>query len=328
LEEILTGEIITIENAIEVITLPEIRERLQSISTEVKAKVDAALALDVSEETLKLAKTTRTALNKNFIELENKRIDTKNLILQPYVEFEALYKNLISDIFRNGLNALGIKINDVEDELRNKKERAVNEFFMEYSQSRALQSGYDLGFISLGKAGVSINLTASLKSLKEQVKTFIDKTVIDLEVIENNPNRTEILCEYQRLLDLALSISVVERRHKEIEEQKAREEKARQEREERKKAQLERERFLASQVPDMQAEPEPLAPPTIIPEAPAMVPSPPAGDNPPEPANAKIDGIPNDFDPIKTLTFTVTAPLSKLRALKQFLINGGYTING
>ena len=311
------------DGAIVVEQLPVIRERLQIISDQIKERVSEALALECTEDTVRVVKAARAALNKDFGVLEAKRMEAKAAIMSPYNQFEAIYKTLIMDVFNEGINTLATRINAVQDELRKQKEQSVKDYYEEYKQCRVLQSNYDMEFVSFEKAGLNINLSSSLKSLKEQVKAFIDRVCSDLEAIETSPNHAEILCEYKRTLDLGLSISTVERRRKEIEEQKERAEKTKQERAARKKAQQEREKFLASEEPSARtdehehdrAQSSVLPPPVItaVQETPVSI--------------VFTTNVP-DIDPVKTLTFSVTAPLSKLRALKKFLVEGGYTING
>ena len=112
-----------LDEAIKVTRLPEIIERLQEISTQAQRRVDEALALEVSDETLKTAKAARSSLNKDFEILETKRKEAKNLILKPYVEFEDIYKPMITDVFNAGISTLNNRIGAVETQLKRQKKQ-------------------------------------------------------------------------------------------------------------------------------------------------------------------------------------------------------------
>jgi hypothetical protein len=284
----------SIEGAVVIEQLPVIRERLEAISGQAKARVSEALAMEVTEETLIAVKAARADLNRGFEALESRRKAVKAAILQPYNEFEQVYKTLISQVYADGIDTLGKRVNAVTGALLRQKADEVQRFFEEYKESRRP----DLGFISIGRAGLNITQSASMKSLKGQAGDFIDRACSDMEAIEASENSAEILAEYRRTLDLGVSVAAVRRRLKEIKEiegQKARAEAARLER-------------LEQAQPELTAGlPAPDAPGAPVTAAPAPV----------------ILGGPGD-GPVLTLTFTVTAPKPKLKALKQFLTDGGY----
>jgi len=287
------SDFLPVENAIVVVQLPEIRERLQEISSAVQTQVSNALAMEVTEESVKAVKGLRAELNKSFEILEAKRKQAKNAILQPYNEFEGLYKTLISDIYTNGLNTLSGRVTEVENELRARREKELSGFFSEYKQVRCP----DADFLTLARTGVKVNLSNTMKSLKDAVKKFTDGVSDDMAAVELYENHAEIMVEYKKTLSLAQAISIVEQRKKQIELQKARSEQQRQERQAREQAQQERDKQFSKQ-PDniIPLHPEPLPPPMITKE--------------PEP-------IHKGEDPVMTMTIRITAPLSKLKALKQ-----------
>ena len=68
---------------------------------------------------------------------------------------------------------------------------------------------------------INVTLSASLKSLKEQAKLFIDTVEGDLRLIDTQEYKTEILVEYKKSLDVSDAITTVVDRHKEIEVEKA-----------------------------------------------------------------------------------------------------------
>ena len=299
--EALNGEDFTIENAIVVTRLPEIRERLREISVQAQRSVDGALALEVNDENYRIAKAARASLNRDFELLEKKRKEVKKAILAPYEEFERIYSDMISGIFQKGISTLGERIRLVETELRKQRERELFGYFKEYRDACG-----NLEWLSLYQAGIKINLSCSMKSLKDSVKAFIDNAISDLAAINTHEYSAEVLVEFKRTLNLGQAISTVAQRQAEIAEQKARSEKARLEREA-----LERAKAAERIDNIIELRPEPLPPPVITKD--------------PEPDERPPEAVEQN-DPVVSITVRITAPLSKQRALKQIFIDGGYQV--
>ena len=158
--------------------LPQIEEHLKELSIEVEQKVENAKSLICTEENVKTIKEVRADLNKEFKEVEKQRKTVKEQVLAPYMQFEEVYKQYISDKYRSADNDLKQKINLVEKELKEHKEQEIRDYFEEYKTAN------NIGFITYGQARINVTLSASMKSLKEQAKQFIDKIVDDLKLIE------------------------------------------------------------------------------------------------------------------------------------------------
>ena len=203
-----------IKDLIEVKQLPVIEEQLRSVSTVIDERVKNATSLVCTEESVKTIKEIRAELNKDYKEFESKRKLVKEQVLKPYNDFENVYKECISDKFRNADIILKGKIDNVENELKSKKEKEIKDYFEEYKTAN------NIGFITYGQARINVTLSASMKSLKEQAKQFIDKIVDDLKLIETQEHKTEILVEYKQTLNVSQAITSVTNRFKAIEEEK------------------------------------------------------------------------------------------------------------
>jgi len=203
-----------IKDLIEVKQLPVIEEQLRSVSTVIDERVKNATSLVCTEESVKTIKEIRAELNKDYKEFENKRKLVKEQVLKPYNDFENVYKECISDKFRNADIILKGKIDNVENELKSKKEKEIKEYFEEYKTAN------NIDFITYGQARINVTLSASMKGLKEQAKQFIDKIVDDLKLIETQEHKTEILVEYKQTLNVSQAITSVANRFKAIEEEK------------------------------------------------------------------------------------------------------------
>lgn len=203
-----------IKDLIEVKQLPVIEEQLRSVSTVIDERVKNATSLVCTEESVKTIKEIKAELNKDYKEFENKRKLVKEQVLKPYNDFENVYKECISDKFRNADIILKGKIDNVENELKSKKEKEIKEYFEEYKTAN------NIDFITYGQARINVTLSASMKGLKEQAKQFIDKIVDDLKLIETQEHKTEILVEYKQTLNVSQAITSVANRFKAIEEEK------------------------------------------------------------------------------------------------------------
>ena len=264
--------------------LPIIVEQLQEVKAEVTAKVEQALSLVCTEDTVKDVKKVRSELNKELKDYEERRKAVKKAIMTPYEQFEAVYKDCISDTYKKADTELKGKIDSVENELKEQKKAEVKGYFDEYLTA----TGID--FVTFENANINVTLSASMKSLKEQAKAFVDKIVDDLNLIDTQEHKDEILYEYKQSLNVSNAITTVTNRYKAIEEAKAREEE--------RKAREQAEAEAAAKVEEVV---EAVAPPTVEPIAP-----------------------PVEEEKTYTLKFTVRGTMPQLKALKEFLKNGGY----
>lgn len=278
------------ENLIVVRQLPIIEEKLRQIKADVEARVGLALSMDCTEETRQSVKAARAELSKEFNELESRRKEVKAAVLAPYEAFEKLYKECAADIYRAADAQLKSRIDDVENGLKQQKAERVEIYFNEYRQSLGINAEY----VSFASAGIRITLTASEKSLKDAARSFLDQIAGDLSIIDSQDNSEEILVEYLRDLKLSRAITTVCNRHKAIADAQ-----------ERKKAAAAQAAVIEESVKQVEAAavPEPvMTPPTVL-DVPESAPTDPA---------------------VFSTSFKVTASLDKLRALKHFLIEGGY----
>lgn len=109
--------------------LPIIEQHLKEMAAEIDKKTELAKSLVCTEDTAKEVKKVRTDLNKQFAELEEQRKAVKNAVMQPYSDFEAIYKEYVSDKFKNADSTLKLKISEVENELKSQKEKEAKGYF-------------------------------------------------------------------------------------------------------------------------------------------------------------------------------------------------------
>ena len=275
--------------------LPVIEERLRSRAEAVDKRVALAESLVCTEDTYKAVKKTRAELNAEFTALEEQRKAIKKAILDPYERFETTYRECISDKYRMADATLKRKIAEVEDGIKDAKRRDVMEFFSEYAASLGLD------FISFEAAGINVTMNASKKSLRESARKFLDGVADDLAMISTQEHSDEIFLEYKRTLNAAQAVTTVLNRHAAIEEERRRREAAAEAQAARAQAQMRVEEALHAEAP-----PEVFSPPETIEQ---------------HPASAEA---PQEMDKVFSMTFTVRGTLDQLRAVKKFLVDGGY----
>jgi predicted secreted protein len=267
--------------------LPIIEQQLAQIKEQVVERVSAAMKLVCTEATVKEIKKARAELNAEFKAWEDKRKEVKTAVMSPYEQFEAVYKDCISDAYKAADKDLKQKVDEVEQELKNQKLTEVKSYFEEYLASK------EITFVTYEQAGINVTLSASLKSLKEQAKTFIDRIVSDLALIETFTDlKAEILVEYKKSLNVSDAITGVKARAKAVQEEQARQE-----------AEAEKRAAEAQRVEALKA---------AIPEAPAAVEAPTEQQAAPAPEKKYC------------IRFTVKGTKEQLIALKKFLNEGEY----
>ena len=189
-----------------------IEEQLKTISDEIQKRVDYAEKLVCTVDTIKDIKKQRTILRNQFSDLEMQRKQIKAEYQTPYLRFEKVYKELISDKYKNADVQLKRKIDNVESELKLQKENNIREYFNEYCESEGID------FVKFEQIGLNINLSTTEKSLREQAKSFIDKVKSDIELIQHEDNFAEIMIEYTKHLNVSRAIIEVKERHKKLSE--------------------------------------------------------------------------------------------------------------
>lgn len=267
--------------------LPVIEQQLAQIKEQVAERVTSAMQLVCTEATVKEIKKARAELNAEYKAWEDKRKEVKTAVMSPYEQFESVYKDCISDAYKAADKDLKQKIDEVEQQLKTQKAAEVESYFAEYLASK------NIDFVSYGQAGINVTLSASLKSLKEQAKDFIDRIESDLKLIETFTDlKAEILVEYKKSLNVSDAITGVKARAKAIQEEQARQE-----------AEAEKRAAEAQRVEAIKA---------AIPEAPAAVEAPTEQTAAPAPEKKYC------------IRFTVKGTKEQLIALKKFLNEGGY----
>ena len=278
-----------------------IYERIKAVGQQIEAKI-AELNLDnqlVTDDTLKSAKNTRATLRKELAVFEEQRKFIKDQVNAPYEAFEKAYKEHIKVHYDNADSTLKDKINQVENRLREDKIARIKEFFTELCLSQSID------FLIFERLPLNITLSASDKSLKEQVAGFVSEVSKGLQLIDslNEPDefKAEILTDYKQTLDITRAIQGAQYRRQQREAELQR---------------IESQRVAAEQA---RLAAEARARETAPLQAPEVV--------KPQEEIVKNEAVPAPQEEILHYTLGVSGTRAQLRALRQFLETNNINYN-
>lgn len=295
------------DNSLQVIALkqlPIIEEHLQLVKSDVETRTRNAMQLVCTEETRKDVKSIRTELSKEFAEMENQRKRVKEAIMEPYNQFETVYKECVSDPYKKADAELKKRIDEVESGLKSDKEKAIRDYFNELCKAN------NLPWLRFEQMSLKIGLSTSVNGTKTALTGTvlrISKEVLELSRYEN---AAELMVEYKKSLNMALALSTVRARQEQIELQKQYEAKRRAALEQQRAAEEKVQQALAEAQETQQDAAEPPIEEVTIPteetptEAPAAV---------QEQAQATIYEV----------KFAVRGTIEQLKKLKQFIMQEG-----
>lgn len=211
--------------------LPQIKEQLQIISDEVDKEIEYALSLDCTEESKQEVKKARANLNKINNVLEEKRKEVKKTILAPYEVFEEVYDNLVKGKLKNADSTLKTRLELIESEQLNSKRDNLIGFAIEYFKRYNIPA-----YVTFSDIGLNITLSASEKSLKEQIVSFCEKVNQDLNLMKFEDYGIEIENEYSMNgLDYAKAKLTVMQRYERLKELEERNKKEQEKQEQQEK---------------------------------------------------------------------------------------------
>ena len=283
-----------------------IYEKIKAVGQQVETKI-AELNLDnqlVTDDTLKSAKDTRTMLRKELAVFEEQRKFIKEQVNAPYEAFEKAYKEHIKVHYDKADSTLKAKIDEVQNRLLDDKRGRIKDYFKEFCAAQGID------FLIFERLPLNITLSASDKSLKEQVTGFVSEVSKSLQLIEslNEPDefKAEMITEYKQTLDVTRAIQGAQYRRQQREAELQRIEAQRLAAEQARLAAEARAREIAP----LQAPEE--VPPPAIQEAPAPTQEVPA---------------PAPQEEILHYTLGVSGTRAQLRALRQFLETNNINYN-
>lgn len=206
---------IDINEIMKIEQMPIVFEQLEKIGALIEESTKDLDKLECTEENKQEVKKRRTEINNTLKVLEDRRKEIKTKLLEPYEVFNEKYENECKNKLENASNLLKEKIDVIENQQLADKEQELREFAEQHIVANNIQD-----VVTFEDIGLNITLSASIKSLKEQILEFVNKVVGDMKLIEMEEYRDEILYEYNQTLNFVDSKTKVLERHKQLEEMK------------------------------------------------------------------------------------------------------------
>lgn len=210
---------IDINEIMKIEQMPIVFEQLEKIGALIEESTKDLDKLECTEENKQEVKKRRTEINNTLKVFEDRRKEIKSKLLEPYEVFNTKYENECKTKLENASSLLKEKIDTIESQQLAEKENELKEFANQYLEEYNIK-----GFIEYEDIPINITLSASIKSLKEQILAFIEKVDSDLKLIGMEEYKEEILIEYNRTLDFVDSKTKVLERHRQLEELKKQQE--------------------------------------------------------------------------------------------------------
>lgn len=229
---------------------------------------------EFDEDTLKDAKNERAEVNKFKDKVSDFRKEITKKFNEPLEKFTNDAKET-EKILKETYDTINVQVKAYEDKQKEEKEKEVKSYFNELCGAESID------FVNYEQANINVTLSATMKSLKEQAKKFVEKIVDDINLINSTQFVDEIMIEYKKDLNVSRAITEVNNRHAELE-------KVKQQKEDRAEQKLNDEEML-NRIDSLSA--------------------------------PKVE---KPSEEVFEMTFKVRGTKEQLKAVKEFLVNGGY----
>lgn len=229
-----------------------ITERFDAIAKQLDTRVKTAQGLVVSEDNYKDAKKIRAQIRKEAQQYADDFKAVKETVLAPWNEIETAYKEKIRNKYRDADNILKNKIDDITDGIKRERAKELGDYF---NECRTLAG---LDWLEARQLGIKINMSDSMKSMKEAVAEKVERIKTDCDAIMklDEDLGAEVMEEYQRNLDFGLSMRTVKERHERMKRHEEQMQRLREEQEaSRQRAERAREAAKAEDIEPPQVEP-------------------------------------------------------------------------
>lgn len=211
--------------------LPIIEERLRDYKAEIEKTVADAKSMVATADTVQAVKSTRASLRKQFDALDKRRIAVKNLILEPYDRFNAVYRECVEKPFSEADAALKATVDGFEGEL---KAKAMERLQAHYTELCALEGIDWLTFDeALRRSGVKVGMadtrTKEPRKAMDAMAEFTSKIACGLDAVRKMEDSAEIMVEFKKTLDAGQAAAIVQERKRRVREAEEAEAKRREE---------------------------------------------------------------------------------------------------
>jgi hypothetical protein len=200
---------------IKVEQLPVIAERLHEIKAKIEAEAEALTSLEVSDETLQIAKNARANFNKILKDLDDRRKAVKKIAMQPIDKFEETFKECITEPGEQALAKADAKIAMVTVKRTEEKIAKAKEYYGKIASESGLE------WLEFDRLGVKVNASDSDSKIYGAIDEAVDKICTDIKLICMNEYAEEVLFEFKKHLNAIRATVDVMERHKALDKVEA-----------------------------------------------------------------------------------------------------------
>lgn len=222
--------------------LRSIEWNFDELKQEVTKKANDYMNLVYSDDQVKEAKKDRASLRKFNAALNDKRKEIKKQIMAPYTAFDAQIKEL-TGIVDQAIENIDTQVKGYEEAKRNEKLEKVKEVYKEAIGDLDRTVPFEKIFQERW-----LNVSTTLKSIKEEISGIYEKVDADLKLINNDGSLFvfEMKEEYLKNFDLQAAMALKQRLEENEKKKAAFEAQRRKEEEERQKRLQEESEKIAS----------------------------------------------------------------------------------
>lgn len=198
--------------------LPKITEKIKEVGADLDKRLKKLKlnSLVCNEETRKSIKELKAKLSSEYKDFEEQRKEIKKKINEPYDVFNNAYEKEIKAKYQQADSTLKIKIDEVENGLKEKARELAIDYFNEYKTSKTVIKDNYLSFeelsLQIGLDGLT-DKGALVKKYKDAIIEKVDNVERDIETINTMEHNSEILVEYLKNKNLSLAIKEVNDRY-------------------------------------------------------------------------------------------------------------------
>lgn len=210
---------LNINEIIRVETLPVIFQQLEVVGAFVDEELEKFKDIDCTEENKQEVKKVRTSINNTLKVFEDKRKEIKAQVLEAYNQFNDKYEQEVKTKLENASNDLKMKIDYIEAQQLAEKDVELGNFIEEHIKANHLENILKDVAEVVRLANLKVNLSSSIKSLKEGALAFIQRVANEVKLIELEETPSNLLYEYQQNgFDLTKAKLTLIERQRQIEE--------------------------------------------------------------------------------------------------------------
>lgn len=186
----------------------------EALKDQAERLADKIASVEVDEENIKQSKKLLAAINKRIKELEDKRIQIKKEMLEPYQAFETQVREIVQ-IVKDADDIVRQQVRDLEEMERLQKEGHLHGIFQKRIKHYSFRDLFSFADFLKPK---HLNKTATIEAVENEMIAFFDTISRDLRTIEKMSNSKAILSAYLNSKDLASAIYSVEQERERIEQ--------------------------------------------------------------------------------------------------------------